>query len=83
MPEETIAAFQDHGRIEARLETELVAAQHLFRELYSAGIDYDDVVTTLEREGIEKFNAAINDLETKIADKRERLATTTAAHTTA
>jgi transaldolase len=49
MPEETIAAFQDHGRVERRLETELEAAQQVFRELYAAGVDYDDVVATLER----------------------------------
>jgi transaldolase len=70
MPEETISAFQDHGHVEARLETELDAAQHLFRELYAAGIDYDDVVATLEREGIEKFLAAYNDLLKGIAEKR-------------
>ena len=70
MPEETIAAFQDHGRVEARLETELEAAQQVFRELYAAGVDYDDVVATLEREGIEKFDAAFDELLKGIADKR-------------
>jgi transaldolase len=70
MPEETIAAFQDHGRVEPRLETELEAAQQVFRELYAAGIDYDDVVATLEREGIEKFDAAFNELLDGIAEKR-------------
>ena len=71
MPEETIAAFQDHGRVERRLETELDAAQQVFRELYAAGVDYDDVVATLEREGIEKFDAAFNELLKGIADKRQ------------
>jgi transaldolase len=70
MPEETIAAFQDHGRVERRLETELEAAQQVFRELYAAGVDYDDVVATLEREGIEKFDAAFNELLEGIAGKR-------------
>jgi transaldolase len=74
MPEETIAAFQDHGRVETRLETELDAAHHLFRELYAAGIDYDDVVATLEREGIEKFVAAYNELLMTIAARRHLLA---------
>jgi transaldolase len=73
MPEETIAAFQDHGRVERRLETELDAAQQVFRELYAAGVDYDDVVATLEREGIEKFDAAFHELLNGIAKKRELL----------
>jgi transaldolase len=71
MPEETIAAFQDHGRVETRLETELEEAQQLFRELYAVGVDYDDIVATLEREGIEKFEAAFNDLLEGIAVKRQ------------
>jgi transaldolase len=74
MPEETIAAFQEHGRVQSRLEGELDAAQQVFRELYAAGVDYDDVVATLEREGIEKFDAAFTELLKGIADKR-RLAT--------
>jgi transaldolase len=71
MPEETIAAFQDHGRVEQRLETELSAARQLLKELASSGIDYDDIVATLEREGIEKFNSAFNELLEGIADKRQ------------
>jgi transaldolase len=71
MPEETIAAFQDHGRVESRLETELEAAQQLFSELYAVGIDYDDIVATLEREGIAKFEAAFHDLLEGIAAKRQ------------
>jgi transaldolase len=71
MPEETIAAFQDHGRVEQRLETGLNAARQVLRELASAGIDYDDVVATIEREGIEKFNGAFTGLLEGIADKRQ------------
>ena len=71
MPEETITAFQDHGSVERRLETELEAAQQVFRTLYAAGVDYDDVVAALEREGIEKFDAAFSELLVGIADKRK------------
>ena len=71
MPEETITAFQDHGSVERRLETELEAARQVFRTLYAAGVDYDDVVAALEREGIEKFDAAFSELLVGIADKRK------------
>ena len=74
MPEKTIRAFQDHGRVDLKLETGLEEAQHLFNELYAAGINYEDVVATLEREGIEKFVGSFNELMQRIADKRERLA---------
>jgi transaldolase len=73
MPEDTIRAFQDHGRVDLTLESDLDGAQHLFNELYAAGVDYQDVVATLEREGIEKFVASFNELLRGIADKRKRL----------
>jgi transaldolase len=74
MPEETIRAFQDHGRVELRLESDLDEAPYLFNQLYAVGVDYDDVVATLEREGIEKFVASFNELLKRVADKRRHLA---------
>jgi transaldolase len=74
MPEETIRAFQDHGRVELRLESGLDEAQYLFNKLYAAGVDYDDVVATLEREGIEKFVASVDRLLDQIRAKRDALA---------
>ena len=40
-----------------------------------APADYDDVVATLEREGIEKFVASFDELLSGIAEKRRRMAT--------
>jgi transaldolase len=76
MPEETIRAFQDHGRVEMRLESDLDEAQYLFNKLYAVGVDYDDVVATLEREGIEKFVASVNEIRDGIATKRLSLRAT-------
>jgi transaldolase len=74
MPEETIRAFQDHGRVEQRLESDLNEAQYLFNELYAAGVDYHDVVASLERQGIEKFVDSFNQLLEHLAEKRQTLA---------
>jgi transaldolase len=74
MPEETIRAFQDHGRVELRLESDLDEAQYLVEQLYDVGVDYDDVVATLEREGIEKFIASFNELLKRVGDRRRNLA---------
>jgi transaldolase len=73
MPADTIRAFQDHGRVDLTVESGLEEAQHLFNQLYAAGVDYEDVVETLEREGIEKFVASFDELLKGIAEKRERL----------
>ncbi|MGH3019472.1 MAG: transaldolase [Gaiellaceae bacterium] len=75
LPEETIHAFQDHGRVEPRLQSNMLQARLLPTQLSAAGVDYDDIVATLEREGIEKFVAAFNQLLKGIADKQRALAT--------
>ena len=74
MPAETIRAFQDHGRVEARLDSDLEDAHYLFNQLYAAGVDYDDIAATLEREGIDKFVASFDELLEGIVEKRHQLA---------
>jgi len=56
MPPETIEAFQDHGKVVAdTVKRDLDGVRKLLEDLAKAGVDYDDVVETLEREGVEKF----------------------------
>ncbi|HEX4188187.1 MAG TPA: transaldolase [Solirubrobacteraceae bacterium] len=74
MPEETILAYQDHGDPEPRLEQGLDEAQRVFEELAAAGIDYDDVTLTLEREGVEKFASSFDELMQALEAKRRSLA---------
>jgi transaldolase len=61
MPEETIIAFQDHGHAEPTLEGGVEAAEELLGRLAEAGVDYDDVTGTLEREGVQKFSDSFAD----------------------
>jgi transaldolase len=74
MPEATVRAYQDHGEPEPRLLGGIDEAEHVFDELERAGIDYDDVTDTLEREGIEKFAASYEELVTALQSKHEALA---------
>jgi transaldolase len=62
MPEETIRAFQDHGKVALTLEQGIDEAKQLFEDLAAAGVDYDDVTETLEREGVEKFADSFSEL---------------------
>jgi transaldolase len=73
MPEETIRAFQDHGRVEPTLTKEVEAARRLFVDLREVGIDYDDVSVTLEREGVQKFSDSFEELLEGIRAKRGEL----------
>ena len=74
MPDETIEAYQDHGRPEPRLENGIAEAHRLFADLAAAGVDYDDVTDTLEREGVEKFADAFTDLLDGLREKQGSLA---------
>jgi transaldolase len=74
MPEETIEAFQDHGEVAPTLEQGLDEATGLFEQLAEAGVDYDDVTETLEREGVEKFAASFAELLEGIRAKSGELA---------
>jgi transaldolase len=73
MPEETIKAFQDHGNVAVTLTQEVDEARKLFLDLRQAGIDYDDVVDTLEREGVQKFSDSFDELLDGIKSKRGEL----------
>ncbi|MGW8847465.1 transaldolase [Streptomyces xiamenensis] len=75
MPEATLKATEDHGRItgntiagtyeQARADLDALAA---------AGISYDDVVRVLEEEGVEKFESAWTALLDSTQAELERLA---------
>src|SRR3989454_10505145 len=73
MPEETIRAFQDHGKVELTLAKDVDGARTLLRDLHDAGIDYDDVTETLEREGVQKFADSFEELLEGIRAKRGSL----------
>jgi transaldolase len=74
MPEETVRAFQDHGSPRPSLQDGLADAQAVFDRLAAAGVDYDDVTATLEREGVEKFEASFHQLVGSLGAKLGTLA---------
>jgi transaldolase len=70
MPEATIQAFADHGRVVAdSVETDVEDALDVLRELENVGIDYRCVTWQLENEGVQKFidsyDACVKALEKK------------------
>jgi transaldolase len=73
MPLETVEAFQDHGEVAVTLEDGLDEAKHVFEQVAEAGVDYDDVTDTLEREGVQKFIDSFTELLGGIESKRQQL----------
>ena len=63
MPEKTLEAFADHGEVHGDLVTTRYAdAEAVMDSLRRVGIDYDDVIAVLEREGVEKFAKSWHEL---------------------
>jgi transaldolase len=73
MPAETIRAFQGHGEVKDTLTKGVAEARQLLDDLREAGVDYDDVVLTLEEEGVQKFSDSFEELRDGIRAKREQL----------
>jgi transaldolase len=73
MPRETVEAFEDHGKVQPTLEQDVDEARRTLERFAEAGIDYDDVVAVLEREGVEKFADAFKKLLDGVASKRDQL----------
>ena len=73
MPEETIRAFQDHGEVALTLERDIDEARRVFERIAEAGVDYDDVVAVLEKEGVDKFSDSFKELLEGVRAKRGEL----------
>jgi transaldolase len=59
MPEATILAVADHGKVRGdTVRGTYEQSRKVFQDLEAIGISYDDVVTVLEQEGVSKFAAS-------------------------
>jgi hypothetical protein len=65
--------FQDHGRVEPTAQDRSRPGAARVQPALRTRIDYDDVIGTLEREGIEMFIASLDPLLDQISAKRRGL----------
>jgi transaldolase len=63
MPEATLHAVADHGQLRGNtIQGTYDESKRVFEQLEALGIGYDDVVTVLENEGVQKFATSWNEL---------------------
>jgi transaldolase len=63
MPEATLHATQAHGTLRGdTIHGTYDESRKVFEQLEGLGIGYDDVVTVLEQQGVQKFEASWNEL---------------------
>ena len=75
LPDATLKAFLDHGRVRINIGDGQDAAERLFAELRSVGVDINQVTEELEKEGVKLFSDSFSLLLKEIAQKRDSFLT--------
>ncbi len=76
MPDETLLALADHGEIKGAIPSDGRDAEEVLAQFGRAGTDVDDLAETLQRQGVESFDASWRSLMARIKAKSEALAKT-------
>lgn len=72
LPEKTIDAFRDHGRVAGTLTEGVDEARRAMAELAAVGIELDEVTDQLLAEGVEKFAVPFDQLLASLAERMAR-----------
>jgi len=73
MPDETIAAFLDHGTPARTVDADPAGATAALERIEAVGVDMKDVARTLEDEGVASFDKSFDELIQKLSDKANAL----------
>jgi len=73
MPDDTIAAFLDHGTPARTVDADPEGARRALERVEAAGVDMADVGRTLEDEGVASFAKSFDELIQKLSDKANAL----------
>jgi transaldolase len=73
MPEKTMDAFADHGVVSGdQVRGRYDEARAVLDDLERLGIEYDDVIEALEKEGVDKFVASWHELVETVEGQMEQ-----------
>jgi transaldolase len=73
MPLKTLESFRDHGRVRLSVEEDIPQSQAVLTALEAAGIDYEQVTSQLQEEGVQKFIDSFDKLFQCIESKRKAI----------
>jgi transaldolase len=80
MPEKTLAAFADHGRVTGPMARDDSAAEAVLAEFAKIGVNEATLAARLQREGTASFDTSWHDLLKCLAAKQAKLAHGNGAH---
>jgi transaldolase len=73
MPETTLDAFEEHGRLSRTVDAETEAAHRVLDDVTRVGVDLDEVSTVLEDQGVASFAKSFDELIGSLEAKRDSL----------
>src|SRR6185369_9254864 len=73
MPEETLQAFAQHGKVRGALPTDGGDAEDVLGQFAKAGIDVDALAAALRKDGADAFDKSWDDLRRCLMQKAETL----------
>ncbi len=73
IPDNTLAAFVDHGTVARTVDIDPASAQFIFDQLAAVGVDFDDVAKVLETEGVAAFMKSFDELLAALDAKANEL----------
>ena len=76
LPEKTLRAFADHGRVEQPMAVDDGDAETTLQRIAGAGIDIEALAAQLQRDGAQAFTTSWQQLLQRIADKAGAMAAT-------
>ncbi len=74
MPEKTLLAFADHGKVGDPLPPDGGDAEEVLARFAEAGIDVDELAVQLQHEGAEAFVKSWKELLETVSSEAEKLA---------
>ena len=69
MPQATLQAFLDHGKIDLTLEKDIEEAKGMLSELKAGGIDFTQITQELEQEGVKIFQDSFDQMMYSLGKK--------------
>lgn len=73
MPDQALQAFVDHGTVSRTIDSNLSEAEGIYSALEKLGIDWDEVGSQLEVEGVESFKKSFDSLLDSLQEKGDSL----------
>lgn len=69
LPDNTLEAFDDHGRLARTIDADVARARQVWADLGGVGVNLAEVAAQLEREGVSSFQKSFDELITALTTK--------------